>query len=701
MAPPTVKVKRTTVSRAGVARTTVSRTGVARTAVSRTGVSRTAVSRTGVSRTRIAVSRTAVSRSAGGTAVSRTALARTVGRPRGFERRPKESADQARRPAVTTGIPLRRVGIMRIVLVLVFVAMAVRLVMLQGMSGDHYAAVGAAEITSKVALPAVRGEIFDRNGAVLAVSVPRTTVVADPFLISHPVVEAGALAPVLREPEAQVQKELTEHSGFVYLAHPASASVAQKLETMQLPGINFLPDSVREDPAGTLASPVLGIVGSGGNGLAGLEYQYNKELAGRSGAETEEQSPSGVPLPGGVTHLANAVPGTGLELTLDEPLQYVTEQSLAAAVSSSHAKSGIAVVMDVHTGDILAMANVVANPTTHAVGQATQNYALTRVYEPGSVFKVVTFSAALQAGLITPSQMFTVPNTLTIDGWVFHDAESHPTEQLSATQILAQSSNIGTIEIAEQLGQQRLASQIDALGFGQPTGLGFPGESAGIVKSDASPWAASDLGSTPIGQDDAVTAQQVLDMINTVATGGEFVSPRLVRATVATDGTVTAVRPATTHRVISPEVSSELTTMMEQVVQDGTAVAAGIPGYTVAGKTGTAQVPDLVNGGYIPGAYMATFAGFAPAQHPDLSAIVVLEQPTPIFGGVVAAPVFSQVMRYALHRYGIPTSPGATSSGGTVVPIALPDSQFGAANASSSASAGTIGGSAGNGTEGP
>jgi cell division protein FtsI (penicillin-binding protein 3) len=245
---------------------------------------------------------------------------------------------------------------------------------------------------------------------------------------------------------------------------------------------------------------------------------------------------------------------------------------------------------------------------------------------------------------------------------------------LSATQILAQSSNIGTIEIAQALGKDRLAAQIGALGFGQPTGLGFPGESAGLVKKDASQWSASDIGSTPIGQDDAVTAQQVLDMINTVATGGVFVPPRLIRATVSSDGSVTATRSGAERRVLSPQVSSELTAMMEQVVQDGTAVSAGVPGYTVAGKTGTAQIPDPVHGGYIPGAYMATFAGFAPAQNPALSAIVVLAQPTPIFGGVVAAPVFSQVMQYALNRYGVPTSPQGTT-GGTADPVPFSSAQ--------------------------
>jgi cell division protein FtsI (penicillin-binding protein 3) len=563
---------------------------------------------------------------------------------------------------------------MRLVIVVAFVVLGAKLVSVQALSSGHYAKIGAAEVVSTLQLQAQRGSIFDRNGAVLAISVPRSTVVADPFQIVHPADEAAVLAPVLGVSPTQLTGELSEHSGFVYLAHRVDQSVANKVSALDLAGITIVPDTQRVDPADQLAVPLLGMVGSGDEGQAGLEYQFNKLLAGKNGTVVEERAPGGVAIPGGTKQYSPSEPGTGIELTIDQPLQYATEDSLGAAITSSHAKSGIAIVMDTRTGDILAMANLVAGSGGKVV-EADQNLALTQVYEPGSVFKVVTFSAALADGIISPSTVLTVPNSLNIDGWTFHDAESHATEQLSASQVLAQSSNIGTIEIAQALGKEQLAAQIAALGFGEPTGLGFPGESAGLVKHDPSQWTGSDIGSTPIGQDDAVTAQQVLDMINTVATGGTFVAPRLVRATVSSDGSVTATPAASTHRVLSPQVSTELTQMMEQVVQDGTAVSAGVPGYTVAGKTGTAQVPDPVHGGYISGAYMATFAGFAPAENPVLSAIVVLSQPTPIFGGVVAAPVFSQVMQYALHRYGVPTSPGGGTTGGKADPVPFSGTQ--------------------------
>ncbi|HZU80457.1 MAG TPA: penicillin-binding protein 2 [Acidimicrobiales bacterium] len=597
---------------------------------------------------------------------------------------------------------------MRLVIVLAFVALALRLFAVQVMSGGRYSTLGAQEVTSTVQVPAIRGGIYDRNGAVLAVSVPRSTVVADPYLISHPVQVADALAPVLGLPVGTLVTDLARHTGYVVLARKVSDAVASKVTSMALPGINLLPDSERIDPAGTLASPLLGIVNGSGSGASGLEYAYNTLLAGRSGKAVLKQTPDQVPLPGSAVSTPS-VPGSGIELTVDEPLQYVTEQSLGAEITASHAKSGIAIVMDSHTGDVLAMANLVADPKTGAVSQAQSNLAVQSVYEPGSVFKLVTFSAALQGGFITPSQTFSVPNQLTIDGWVFHDAENHPTEQLSATQILAQSSNIGTIEIANLLGRDRLAAQISNLGFGQRSGIGLPGESAGIVKTNPLTWSGSDMGSTPIGQDDAVTAQQVLDMVNCVATGGVMITPKLVRATVAGDGSVHATPAGPTRRVMTPATAGMLTTMMEQVVQDGTAVSASVPGYTVAGKTGTAQVPDPAHGGYIPGAYMATFAGFAPAEHPALSAIVVLEQPTPIFGGLVAAPVFSQVMQYALHRYGIPTSPGAPAVSATIagvplttVPSTAPSATGGTTtNKGPASTTGTIGATAGSATGTP
>ncbi len=575
---------------------------------------------------------------------------------------------------------------MRLLVIVVFLALGVRLIAVQEFGHQHYAALSTSELTQRVTVPAQRGGIYDRNGEVLAESVTKQTVVADPLLITDPAPIASSLSPLLGVPPGQLRSELTERSGFVYLAHRVSDSVATKVAALHLPGINLIPESQRVEPDGTMAAPVLGTVDYGGNGNSGLEYQYRSLLAGTSGSEDLMQAPDGVSLTSSGSSSVASQPGRGLELTLDQSIQYVAEQALGAEVAASHATGGTAVVMDVKTGDVLAMADLQAakggqgatsgtgsgsssgptsmgsaNTLPAGVEQASSNSAVTQVYEPGSVFKLVTFSASLAAGVITPNQALEVPSALPMGKYTFHDAESHGAEQLTATQIIAQSSNIGTIEIAQRLGESRLLSQIAALGFGQPTGLGFPGESEGLVPG-ASAWTGTSIGSTPIGQDDAVTAQQILDAYNSVANGGVFVQPRLVRGFVNPSGAVTSAAPSPSHRVIDPTTNAELVSMLEAVVASGTGTSAAIDGYTVAGKTGTAQIPDPNHLGYIPGAYVGTFAGFAPAEHPVLSAVVVLDHPTPIYGGAVAAPVFSTIMAYALHHYGIPTTTAATAS---------------------------------------
>jgi cell division protein FtsI (penicillin-binding protein 3) len=560
-----------------------------------------------------------------------------------------------------------------------------RLVDVQVLHSGGYAAAARGESSISVALPSVRGGIYARDGSPLAMSVPTEDVVADDFQVAHPVQTALALSPLLGVPATTLASQLHQPSGYVVLARQLSQAAGQKIAANAIPGITLIADSKRLVPNGNLATPVVGFTNGSGQGAAGLEYGNNHQLAGTDGRETIMESPAGVTLPQSpVTNQAPTVPGTGLELTLDTQLQYESEQALAKAIESSNAVSGTAVVMDVKTGQVLSMANLVAThptatgaPTTaaaktgpggvipigphDAVDEAPSNLAVTQLYEPGSVFKLVTFSAALQDGLINPNSVFTVPDQLKLDGSTFHDAEPHPTETLSATQILAQSSNIGTSEIAQGVGEQRLLNQVSALGFGQPTGLHFPGESPGLIAT-AAQWEPTNYVSLPIGQVDAVSPLQVLDAYNTVANGGVFVAPKLVQATVSPSGTVTRTAPSATHPVLSPSVNAELTTMLQQVVNTGTGSAAAIPGYTVAGKTGTAQIPTQGHASYVTGAYMATFVGFAPAVNPTLSMIVVLDRPTPIFGGTVAAPVFSQIMSYALHRYDIPTTPGAQTS---------------------------------------
>ena len=594
----------------------------------------------------------------------------------------------------------RRTRALRILLFVVFVAMILRLVAVQEFSHQRYASLSSAELTQTVTVPAVRGGIYDRNGEVLSESVTKQTVVADPYLIKDPGTVAASLAPVLGLSADKLRSLLTEHSGFVYLAHRVADPVASEVTALNLTGINLVAESQRVQPVGQLALPLIGTVGTAGSGLSGLEYQYQSLLAGIAGSKILLQSPNGVTLPGATGAAGtSAKAGTGIELTIDESVQYVAEQALGAEVLAAHALGGTVVVMDVKTGDVIAMANLQATtsgsstPSTGSasavtasatsstspqsssgatliaradtlpsgVEEAPSNTALTQVYEPGSVFKLVTFSSALQNNVISPNQTFSVPGSLSIGAYTFHDAENHGTQSMTATDILDQSSNIGTIQIAGALGKDRLLAQIGNLGFGKPTGLNFPGESQGLVPGPNA-WTGSSIGSTPIGQNDAVTAQQLLDAYNAVANGGVMVQPRLVRGTISSNGSMSAAHASTTRRVIDSTTNAELTTMLEGVVKSGTGTSAAIDGYTVAGKTGTAQIPDPSHLGYIPGAFFGSFVGFAPAEKPVLSAVVVLDHPTPIYGGAVAAPVFSTIMEYALQHYGIPTNAAATTS---------------------------------------
>jgi cell division protein FtsI (penicillin-binding protein 3) len=579
------------------------------------------------------------------------------------------------------------VRLVRGILLVALVLVVARLIDVQVLHSGTYQAAARGESSISVSVASLRGGIYDRDGAPLAISVPTDDVVADDFQIAHPVQTAKALSPILHVPVATLAAELHRKTGYVVLARQLPQSTGQTLTADSFTGISLIADSKREVPNGNLASPVVGFTNAAGKGAAGLEYGSNPLLAGADGQETIQQSPAGVTLPQSpVVQQKASTPGTGLELTLDSQLQYESEQALAKAIETSNSTSGTAVVMDVKTGQILSMANLTAtHPAalgttpatppadpggvvpigpTDAVNEAPSNLAVTQLYEPGSVFKLVTFSAALQNGLINPNTEFTVPDQISLDGSTFHDAEPHPTEQLTATQILAQSSNIGTGLIAQGVGEQRLLNQVKALGFGQSTGLDFPGESPGLLAT-AAQWEPTDYVSLPIGQVDAVSALQVLDAYNAVANGGTYVAPKLIQATVSPSGALTNTAPSKSHQVFSPSIDSELSTMLQQVVNVGTGTSAAVPGYTVAGKTGTAQIPTAGHDSYIPGAYMASFVGYAPAANPTLSMIVVLDRPTPIFGGTVAAPVFSQIMSYALHRYDIPTTPGVTTPAAT------------------------------------
>jgi cell division protein FtsI (penicillin-binding protein 3) len=547
--------------------------------------------------------------------------------------------------------------------------LAARLVQIQGVDAVHYAAYGAQEVYQSVSLPALRGAIYDRNGNLIAASSQRVDVVADDYLVGGSKAGLGRLCSILGLSAPALWAKLSEHSGYVPLAYQVSRTTEQKVASLDLPYLTFAPDLARTDPDGDLFSPLLGIVGFAGQGLSGLEYLENSLLAGTPGSEVVPTGLNGEGLPGTATDVVAARQGTSLVLTLDEPLQFEVTRALSQQIKATHATGGVAIVEDRRTGGILAMVDLVVGPDGEVV-PSSQNLAVTSVYQPGSVMKLVTISGALQEGLINPSSVFTVPYEISLGGWPFSDADFHPTEQLSATQILAQSSNIGTIEIAHLLGPDRLSYFLRDLGFGQPTGLEWPGETDGLVPSpnDAATWSPSSMGTVPIGTGEAVTPLQILDAYNMVANDGEFIAPRLVEATISAKGVEHVLPVQHERRALSTTTVSELLPMLEKVTEDGTALAARIPGYTVAGKTGTAQIPSTTGPGYQPGAWSATFVGFAPAQNPALTTLIMLSHPDLIYGGLASAPVFSAIMRYALRHFDTaPTGAQGLSSGSSGV----------------------------------
>ncbi len=558
-------------------------------------------------------------------------------------------------------IPARRLTFLTLIVAVSFAAVVVRLVEVQALGRRKEVAYGDSELIHTVAIPAPRGTIYDREGQILAMSVATVDIVADPHQVSDPRLEATRLAPLLAMPVGQLRAELSQDAGFVYLARQITTNQAAAVSRLGLAGVTQEPDSTREYPDGSLLASLVGGVNAQAHGISGLEYQYDSLLSGRPGQQIIDEGANGVAIPGGTLERTRMVPGTSLDLTVDAAIQYETEQQLAAEMSSTHAKKATALVLSTKTGAILAAVGLKEGPGGSPVPSPVP-IALTDVYEPGSVMKLPTYAEAIAGHLITPSTPINVPAQLDIGGDVFHDAEAHPDETLTATQCLDQSSNICTIEVAEKLGAAGLYNALRTFGFGQAA-MSFPGMSQGLLNPVAQ-WSGTALGSTAIGQDEAANLLQLADAYGVVANGGIFVAPSLVAATVGPDGRRVPETRAQTRRVVNRSTAQTVTSMLEGVVStQGTAPGAAIPGYTVAGKTGTAQIPNPNGTGYLPGAFSATFVGFAPAQDPAVTVVVDLTEPDVIYGGSVAAPVAAHILSYVLHRFRVPPPVGTFSQG--------------------------------------
>jgi len=576
---------------------------------------------------------------------------------------------RARRPdrAPQAALSARRLGVCSALLILGFGALAARVGQLQLANGGRYKQLSVQLARHTIPLSAERGSVFDRNGRDLAMSIERTTVYADPTLVTDPIGEAARLAPLLKVDEHTLLRSLSDKGTaasprrFVYLAHTVADGVAGAVQALKLPGIGFVPESARSYPAGSVAAAVIGDVHSDGSGAAGIETEYNSLLKGTPGMLVVEQDPLGHDIPDTQETRVDAKRGTDVVLTLDEDLQWQAEYSLLDQVKATGAKSGMAVVVDVTNGDVVAMASVhgaTATEPAHVAGPGDNNAPLTDLFEPGSTNKLITLSWALEHGHISANTMFQVPYSIPVAPGVkpYYDAEPHTgvpggIEHWTTADILRESSNVGTIEIAQRMHNQELADGLHAFGLGTKTTIDWPYQPAGLLIPPSQYYATGKY-STAIGYGVAVTGMQMLDAFATIANGGVARPPHLLDGTIDAKGVRHPAVIPDGARVVSTNTANVMTNMLEGVVANGTGACAAIPGYVVAGKTGTAK-KALATGGYASAATMASFIGFAPADHPRFATLVALDENNLSYGGEVAAPVFSEIMQFALQQYGV------------------------------------------------
>jgi cell division protein FtsI (penicillin-binding protein 3) len=529
---------------------------------------------------------------------------------------------------------------------------------IQGIKGAEYAAMAVKQHRETVVVPAGRGTIFDRNGDPLAIGEQAITVYANPQQVVAPRDTTLGIAKSLGLTPQQVYPLLTDRTkGFVYIARKAKPPKADALKRLELPGLGFYPEELRTYPQGRVAAQVLGFAGTDNRGLEGLERSLDPTLAGHAGSRTIVKDPAGRALD--VVSTRPETPGSNVRLTIDSQIQAYAEDVLGETVAHWGARAASAIAMDPYTGAVYAMA---VAPGFNANRFATtrvdrhRNRAVTDTYEPGSTFKLVTISAALEEGVVTPRTSLRLAPTIRVADRVIHEAHSRGTERLTVRQIVEQSSNIGTVTIAERLGEGRLSSWIDRFGFGHRTGIDFPGESAGFALP-LDEWSGSTIGTVPIGQGIAVTPMQMARAYSAIANGGRLVEPYLVDRIGAH-----TVAHGRGRRIVSRNVSDQMLSMLRGVVLEGTGTEAAIPGYTVAGKTGTAAKVDP-SGRYSTSRYVASFVGMIPATKPRLVIMVMVDEPHgAIWGGVVAAPAFQQIARFCLQHLEVPPDAPASAS---------------------------------------
>ncbi len=572
-------------------------------------------------------------------------------------------APRSRVGGTSVVIGRRRVRAIVVVMFVVACLVTYRLTTLQLNSpgATELREIGEVQRLRSSRLAGARGAIFDRNGNELAISVPRPTIWADPSKIKDPKSTAEALAAELNQPVDTLLSSLSKDVSFVYVARKVDPEVADRVGALDLDGIFEIEEPDRFYPAGTVGQSLLGVTNIDEKGISGLELANDDSLRGADGVLVAERDRRGRQIPGGEKEYVAPSRGTDLVLTIDRSMQYESERLLAHQITASNALGGMLLVMDVETGDLLAVANMAADGRGGPVSSASSNTAAINVFEPGSTAKVVTIAAAMQERIANPSTVFSVPDSLQLGPHLYTDHDPHPIQDWTTTDILTNSSNVGTIQIGQKLGKAKIDQYYRDFGFGAKTALDWPNESRGILLPTQD-WVSTTMGSVPIGQGISVTALQMLAAYNTIANQGVYVAPRMVGATIDPAGWRTESPIVGQRQVVDQSVAAQMSAMMTQVVEVGTGKYAAIDGYSVAGKTGTARKPLPGGTGYKPGAYVSSFAGFFPAENPKVTMIAILDEPQPIYGGLVAAPLFAEMAKFTARVNKIPP---------TVAPINL------------------------------
>ena len=539
----------------------------------------------------------------------------------------------------------RRIGILFAVFLGLLALAGLRGLYLGAIKGGGLANAASSQQTTVTKVPAQRGTITDRKGIPLATSEPADDVSATPYLIKDPVAAANRLAPLIGLPADELVTKLARRdTGFVYLRRGVPASTADRIRALKIEGIDFAPGTLRRYPRGSLAAQVVGATGLDGKGLFGLEYSYDRLLRGRDGEQRKVMDAARKPIE--VDDLARARSGRQVRLTLDAEIQQKTEEVLGKLTGEYAPKGATAIVMDPETREVLAMANtpqVDLNRPGDAPDGATQNRAVGMTYEPGSTFKPFTVAAALEDRLVTADTQFNLPPTIQVADRVIGESSPRGWETMSTAGILAKSSNVGTIMIGQKLGAKKFDNWMRRFGFGRQTGVGLPGEEQGLVLK-LKDYSGSTMGNLPMGQGQLVTPIQMMAGFSALASDGYLRKPRIVL-----DGAKTA-RPDQGTRLISDENAAKIRSMLTGVfAEGGTASEVSVPGYELAGKTGTANKIDPATGEYSKEKYVASFVGMAPAKDPKLLIGVFVDEPRgDFYGGSVAAPAFGEIAKFAL-----------------------------------------------------